>query len=80
MKLIFKMAESAVEKLLGKSGLPFQSSDVEGLFFNVRYDNKKLTLTSGVSMRMFTMDKSLEQFWEQRLEGFLKQAEIVCEH
>lgn len=80
MKLVFKMAEGAVEKLLIKSGLAFQPSDVEGLFFNVRYDNQKLILTSGVSMRMFTMDKSLERFWEQRLESFLKQAEIICEH
>lgn len=79
MKLVFKMAEGGVEKLLTKSGLPFQVSDVEGLFFNVRYEGQKLILTSGVSMKLFTLDKSLERFWEQRLEGFLKQAEIACE-
>lgn len=79
MKLVFRMADSGVEKLLIQSGLTFQLTDVEGLFFNVRYENDKLQLTSGVSMKLFTMDKSLERFWEQRLQGFLKQAEIVCE-
>lgn len=79
MKLVFRMAESGMEKLLIKSGLPYQVSDVEGLFFNVRYENHKLVLTSGVSIKLFTMDKSLERFWEKRLEKFLKQAEIVCE-
>lgn len=79
MKLVLRMADSGVEKLLEKSGLPFQVTDVEGLFFNVRYENQKLMLTSGVSMRLFTMDKSLERFWEQKLEGYLKQAEIACE-
>lgn len=79
MKLVMRMADAAVEKLLEKSGLPFQAADVEGLFFNVRYENQKLMLTGGVSMRLFTMDKSLERFWGQKLEGFLKQAEIACE-
>lgn len=79
MKLVFRMAEGGMEKLLLKSGLPYQTSDVEGLFFNVRYENQKLVLTSGMSMKIFTMDKSLERFWDQRLEKFLKQAEIVCE-
>lgn len=79
MKLVFKMADGGVEKLLEQSGLPFQLKDIEGLFFNVRYENQKLQLTSGVSMKLFTMDKSLERFWEQRLESFLKQAEIAFE-
>ncbi len=79
MKLVFRMAEGGTEKLLIKSGLSYQTSDVEGLFFNVRYENQKLMLTSGVSMKLFTMDKSLERFWDQRLEKFLKQAEIACE-
>lgn len=79
MKLVFRMAEGGTEKLLEKSGLSFQLSDVEGLFFNVLYEKGELKLTSGVSMKLFTMDKSLERFWEQRLEGFLKQSEIVYE-
>lgn len=79
MKLVFRMADSGVEKLLEQSGLAYQASEIEGLFFNVRYENQKLQLTSGVSMKVFTMDKSLERFWEQRLQGFLKQAEIACE-
>ncbi len=32
MKLVFRMAEGGMEKLLLKSGLPYQTSDVEGLF------------------------------------------------
>lgn len=79
MKLVFRMSDSGVEKMLGQSGLTYSSSEIEGLFLNVRYENQNLQLTSGVSMKVFTMDKSLERFWEQRLQGFLKQAEIVCE-
>lgn len=79
MKLVFKLADSGTEKLIEQSGLPFSSGDVEGFFFNVRYESQKLKLTGGVSMKLFTMDKTLEQFWDQRLESFLKQAEISFE-
>lgn len=79
MKLVFKMADSGAEKLLEQSGLPLMGKDIEGLFFNVHYEKQRLRLTSGVSMRLFTMDKSLEHFWEQRLESFLKQADIAFE-
>lgn len=79
MRLVFKMADSGAEKLLEQSGLPYSLKDMEGLFFNVRYEGQKVQLTSGVSMKIFTMDKSLERFWEQKLEGFLKQENICCE-
>lgn len=79
LKLVFRMADGGVGKLLEKSGLPYQVTDIEGLYLNVRYENQKLLLTSGVAVKQFTMDKSLEHFWEKRLEGFFKQAEIAAE-
>lgn len=79
LKLVFGMGRSGIEKLIAQSGISFSPGDVEGFFLNVKYENQKLMLTSGVSMRLFTMDKSVERFWDSRVEGFLKHAEISFE-
>lgn len=79
MKLVFRLTPSQTEQLLEKSGLSFHSNDVDGFFFNIRYENSTAILTTGISMKTFTMDKSLETYWDQTMIEFLKHAGIDAE-
>ena len=75
-QIVFRLAPHNVEKLITQSGLSFAPSDIGGLFLNIRYDGSSLTCVSGTSIRIFTLDKSLDFAWDSMLEKFFKQKEI----
>ena len=37
--------------------------DIEGLYLNIRYDGKGLTCITGTSLKLFTLDRTLELAW-----------------
>lgn len=71
-----RLAPHNVESLIRQSGLSIQPSDVDGLFLNMRYDGSSLNCISGASLRIFTLDKSLEHAWDEMLRRFFKKKEI----
>ena len=42
-------------------------------YLNIVYDRKELKVVTGTSLRTFTLDKSLEQEWDQSAEDLLKE-------
>lgn len=75
-QIVFRLAPHNVESLIRQSGLSIQPSDVDGLFLNMRYDGSSLNCISGASLRIFTLDKSLEHAWDEMLRRFFKKKEI----
>lgn len=78
-RIVFLLAPSNVEKLLTINHLPFDGTDINGLFFNLHFEQGTLTCTSGTSLKIFTLDKTLEQVWEHNLKAFLKSKQIAFE-
>lgn len=78
-QIVFRLAPHNVEALIRQSGLSVRPQDVDGLFLNIRYDGTQLHCISGASLRIFTLDKSLEHAWDEMLGRFFKKQEIpVC--
>lgn len=78
-KIVFILSKRNTEHVLTKNGLPFQYEDLGGLFLNVRFDSNGLYLLTGTSVRVFTLDKTLDLVWEKDVKTFLKYHEIACE-
>ncbi len=78
-KFVFGLSRPNIEKLLSQQELPFTSSDVDGLYMNLRYDRHHLQCVTGTSMRTFTLDKSLEQAWDTMVQKFFIQKGIAFE-
>lgn len=75
-KIVFRLADYNVEKLLLQSGLPLSTQDVSGLFLNIHYNGKEVSCTTGTSLRIFTLDKTLDHAWDSMVQKFLKQKQI----
>ncbi len=75
-KIVFRLADYNVEKLLTQSGVPVKVADVAGLFLNIHYNGKETTCTTGTSLRVFTLDKSLDQAWDSMVQRFFKKQMI----
>lgn len=74
--LVFRLAPHNVEQLIRQSGVALRPEDVDGLFLNIRYDGTSATCISGTSLKIFSLDKSLEHAWDSMLEKFFRQKEI----
>ena len=77
--IVLGLSDENVKKLLTKQELPYNPSDVKGLYLNIRYDGNALICTTGTSLNLFTMDKSLEQTWDKMVQKFFVQKELDVE-
>ncbi|MCD7736314.1 MAG: DUF5721 family protein [Lachnospiraceae bacterium] len=75
-RVIFRLAPHNVEKLISQSGLAVHADGVDGLFLNIHFDGKAIACVSGLSMKIFTMDKGLEHAWDEMLEKFFHSKNI----
>ena len=76
LKVVFRLADYNVEKLLAQSGVSLHVRDVAGLFLNIRYASGKISCVTGSSLRTFTLDKSLDQAWDDMVRRYLRQCRI----
>ena len=70
-KLIFRLSPSNTEKLLKQKGIPLTPEDIHGLFLNIHFRTGSLTCVTGTSLRVFSLDKTLDQTWDIMVQKFL---------
>ena len=70
-QFVFQLPHQELDLLLERSGLSFDPENIFGLFFNCKYQQGSLTVTTGSSLKVFTMDRSLDQAWDRMLQDFL---------
>ncbi|MEE1312192.1 MAG: DUF5721 family protein [Lachnospiraceae bacterium] len=80
MQIVLMLSASNVEKMILQNNLPFHLSDVRGLFLNIHYRQGNLSCTTGVSLKTFTLEKGLEQVWDEMLQAYLNQKKIISTH
>ena len=70
-RIILALRESDLSELLVNSGASFREEDIEGMYLNILYDPGSLKLTTGISYRVFSLDKSLNYAFEEKVRSFL---------
>lgn len=70
-KIILAVPDASLPSFIEKSGVSFRREDIDGMYLNIIYDPNHLTLTTGISYRIFTMDKRLEHAFDDYIRSFL---------
>ena len=70
MKLILMFNADNVERLIEMNNLPISPEGVGGLFMNIYLEQGQMQLTTGTSMKVFTLDKTLEQVWDSTVSKY----------
>lgn len=78
-KIIFLLSPENIEKILKDGATGYTQGDINGLFINIKYDENTLTCITGTSLKLFTLDKSLEEYWDQTVIRYFKNAGISYE-
>ncbi len=76
-KIILSLAPENFEDFLKKHQITtFHSEEISGLYLNFHYDGAVLQCITGISMKTFYMDKTLEKEWDSYAEEFFKKSGI----
>ncbi|MBQ7795832.1 MAG: hypothetical protein IJ374_04655 [Lachnospiraceae bacterium] len=78
-RIVFMLSPDGKEKFLESRILGMSPDSVGGLYLNVHYDNNEMTVVTGTSMNIFTLDKTLEREWDESVKQFLKKHGIAYE-
>ena len=78
-RFVFLLSPTNMEKTITSVGSSYKSSDVTGMYINLKYQNQLLSLTTGIAYNVFSTDKTLESEWDKLVMKFLKQHEIEFE-
>ena len=69
-KIILMFNRENINRLLEMNHLPVSSEDGGALFLNVVYEHETLSVTTGTSLKIFTLDKTLEQVWDDTVKKY----------
>lgn len=75
-RFIFRLSPQNTERLLTQNSLDFQPNDIQGLYLNITFDSTGLKCITGTSLKLFSLDKSLEKAWDASVLKFFEQKEI----
>ncbi len=78
-KFVFLLSPENLSRTLSHTSGSFTKNDITGIYLNLKYQNQLLTLTTGISYRIFSIDKSLENEWDQMVQQFLTKHDISYE-
>jgi len=78
-RFVLALSQENTEKFLAAESLSFTPLDVQGLYLNFKYDGTHLTCTTGTSMNLFTLDKSLDHAWDKMVQKIFLKYEINYE-
>lgn len=69
-KIVLMFNNDNIEKLVEINNIPMSSDDITALFINIYFENNELVVTTGTSVKIFTLDKSLEHIWDDTVEKY----------
>lgn len=78
-RMVFLLSPENVLRTLQSTQSTFTPNDISGIYLNIKYQNHKITLTTGISYRIFSTDKSLEYECDKMFRRFLTQHNIAYE-
>lgn len=78
-RFVLSLSSRNIARLVEREAPSINPEEVQGLYLNIHYNDTALTCVTGSSFKTFTMDKSLEQAWDEMAQNFLKQKGIQFE-
>ena len=78
-KFIFALPRCEISGFISDRNLPVDPDDVYGLFFNLTFDGSDTFLSTGTSLRTFSLDKSLEKDWDEFVADYFRKSSIETE-
>lgn len=73
IKITFQLPKSYIKKILTATDTTIEENQVSGMYMHVLFEKGELTIITGTSLNIFTMDKSLDKYWDSQISSLLNQ-------
>lgn len=73
MKIVLALSKIKYEEMISKSGMHITSDEIGGLYIHILYKEGQIEVITGTSLNTFTMDKTLDEYWDKTISAFLNQ-------
>ncbi len=67
-KIVLKLPEDLTLSILESTDTLVAAGDILGLFLNIKFENESMDCITGTSLKVFSMDKSLEEAFDRYME------------
>ena len=64
-KFVFRFPHREIEPFIARHHLESNTEEIQGLYFNVRYENQHLYITTGTTQKSFSLSKDIENAWDK---------------
>lgn len=71
-QITLQLPPAGVEQFLRQSQVDVRAEQIGGLYLNIRYEEGVLYCVSGMSLKIFTLDKQMEHEWDGWVKAYLK--------
>ena len=71
-QITLQLPAAGISRFVQESQVDFRPEQVGGLYLNIRYEEGVLHCVTGLSLKVFTLDRQMEQEWDQWVKGYLK--------
>lgn len=72
LNITLRLNEENMKNTVKMSGTGIPVEQVGGIFLNIRYDRENLQVITGTALKSFSMDRSLDNAWDEYAAKFLK--------
>jgi len=79
LKIVLRASQTETDALLTSTKSSLKSNDIDGIFINILFQENKLNVISGISYKIFTLDKNLEAEFSNNIITLFKSNNITCE-
>lgn len=76
-QFVFQLSEQNQQWLMERNISAVKNEDIKGLYLNIRYEKGKMQCVTGISLKTFVMDKTVERLWDETVRHFFKQNGIA---
>lgn len=70
-KIILSLTKYDISYFLTKNNIDIPLENIDGLYVNIKYENNELVCITGTSLKIFTLDKSLEKAFDKHISDFI---------
>jgi len=77
MKIVFVVSQKSKLNLVNKSSSVYQPEDVNGFYLNIIFDASGLKIVTGINYKLFSLDKSIENYYDDSILRFFSKNDIL---
>lgn len=77
IKIVFTLSQNAKNSIVEKSNTNLNTNDINGFYINIVFENNNLKIITGTNYKLFTLDKSIEQYFDKSIKKFFLNHQIV---